>query len=1223
MLRRRLLIAATVVAVVANDLPLRMLSAGDWPWKDHYEGPETAVTQLAEQIDELERHIDTYGTIVAKSPDVWGQARLTKYRVEYEKVMEAEAKKFEATINAAISRSDQAFLLNALSLQAAVSESAPSGGVPAQPVERSVSRTETTFLQQDGQLFFDADGNPISAGTQNFATPAPSSPAAPPSIAVPTGPSFEQLTARPSFAATKVLREEELIGFGSGSIALEPTIKLDQMSRYLNHLHELRRISDGDDKSDAPGYALHLVRIPISVLPGSETREGYGAEVTVIARPNLHDELLPTTFRGLVINDLVDQLSFPLAKFLDNEKSGELLEKLATYLKAAPLLPTVKTASTDLKTELAALCGKNLEPQTVRAARCKLESLLDLAVTAGIMKTGEREQLLNGIPAAVINDASRVTINDLKWNDIRKKYAGPFAGLNALGLPDAAPRNEAQVDDVRQLLLQPLQGNIESAQTSLDKIIRAIENVVTDLDTLVASTDITVPAVAASPSRRSQQAFPPSHLLDVYGSLEFIIVAKLAEALKKDESNAKAVLLLDMQKFLAEEFHAAYDYLNKTPQLWQHCQQAIVNAVRGDDKHCLETLRNTFICSVMPPDVARTHTAAMAWMILVESALLNERLKQDIRELASAKNAYHLNVTNLDWINFSGPSEQLTPDARQLFNDYVTCRWPIHVVAVDPVTQDQNVADSFSQRREMQLALALGFASGRVGASNFTRMARRLELDMETIALNRTAVGFSHGDDTFGWRFYPRVQSPDTGGHLQTYAVDMFRGLSRDRTLKKSRLEPGIREVTAIVIMPSFVPYVIFDMRTNWFELVDPSEKVMTASDSMALSGQITSVRQLSANCARDAHLYRDGDVHRLLRAVDQLDRRLPMQTTYVQMPFENTLGGFEFFNTGVPDLAPELKGFYGEPGIRVKAAGSSAANNAAATAAALIAATATATATSPVNININGTPAAAAASSSPAAAAAAVAKSTIFLVGDHFSVHETRVIAGNKSIEGADMRLISRQVMEISIPETVTTVESGDRKFVDVHVATPYGLSNHLLIPVVDETGAVAAAVAKHEEEGHFDRFKWEPSEIEGCFSSIESNGFATLTLRGQPTLKFERQGDLPAFQPTHADVAFWIYVIDAAGSKKRLKKGTGAIRLGKFDAKGEVQIAVNQLQETVKAALDGESDRRPLGIAAIELAGFIRCREGDDVKPTDALPIMKTGNNIMIKIVPCGMNE
>ena len=51
---------------------------------------------------------------------------------------------------------------------------------------------------------------------------------------------------------------------------------------------------------------------------------------------------------------------------------------------------------------------------------------------------------------------------------------------------------------------------------------------------------------------------------------------------------------------------------------------------------------------------------------------------------------------------------------------------------------------------------------------------------------------------------------------------------------------------------------------------------------------------------------------------VDQLDRELPLQSMRAMVPYENTLGGFEMFNTGVTDLAPELIGWYGAPGIVV-----------------------------------------------------------------------------------------------------------------------------------------------------------------------------------------------------------------------------------------------------------------------------------------------------------------
>lgn len=59
-------------------------------------------------------------TVVIKAPDIWGESRLTKHRQEIERVMVKEIKGFELRLNANIRRSDQAYLANVLSIQAAL-----------------------------------------------------------------------------------------------------------------------------------------------------------------------------------------------------------------------------------------------------------------------------------------------------------------------------------------------------------------------------------------------------------------------------------------------------------------------------------------------------------------------------------------------------------------------------------------------------------------------------------------------------------------------------------------------------------------------------------------------------------------------------------------------------------------------------------------------------------------------------------------------------------------------------------------------------------------------------------------------------------------------------------------------------------------------------------------------------------------------------------------------
>lgn len=722
---------------------------------------------LAQRIDHLEKQIDKYGSIVPKHADVWGQARLMMHRQEFEREMKADLCKFNPSFQAAISTSDQAFLMQALALQSAASAK---GGAP-----------DASGLIND-----------------------------PPAVARDT------LTKIPVYSP-----------LSNGKLAIEPTLIEDQKKRFLDHLHELRRINEGDDATDAPGYTLNLMSIPISVLTGDCTQTGFGAECTITATPRLTDDLLPNTVRDLVINDLVDLLGLQITKIIEA-----------------------------------------LEDQDKTDGTMKLMLMFEAL---------DRQQALRNGHGFIHRLGLRI-VRDQK------------AGIN----------------------------------TELNKLINPL-------------------AWAQGPSLRpgKRRPIPPSQAQTYFGGVRIV---RIALALRSQILTHRAckdhVLYLDVQSVLRQELNAGYDFLSSETRkpIWALCQQELAEATRAVDLQPVRRIYDTFLMMV-PEGLGLLE--AIAWPILLDATLLNARFLEDMRSTQVAKGCP---CVPEGWVPLCVPCPP--PDARQLFNEYVRCRWPLRIFALDPETEDQNVTDSFRLRREMQLALSLAFASGNIGANSFTRYTRRIEQDIDTIAINRTQIGFSHGDNTFGWRFYPRVQTPPIDGNVQAVFRDMLVGGRRPGyDLRRRRLENGIRNCVALVIMPSFVPSVDLEVTANWFRLAHPKCKELTLNQTLRLSAEVQQLRALCAGTP-DTGRYRPGDLSLVSARVEQLSQRLPLQHQLVNVPFENTHGGFDLLSTGVTDLGPELVGWYGAPGI-----------------------------------NPDG-------------------DTTLFLVGNNFSVHQTRIIVGGRFLD-------------------------------------------------------------------------------------------------------------------------------------------------------------------------------------------------------------------------------
>ncbi len=360
-------------------------------------------------------------------------------------------------------------------------------------------------------------------------------------------------------------------------------------------------------------------------------------------------------------------------------------------------------------------------------------------------------------------------------------------------------------------------------------------------------------------------------------------------------------------------------------------------------------------------------------------------------------------------------------------------KWPLKIYSVDPVINQQNVLDAFSRRSELQLALAASVAAGKVSIKNATSYARQLDLDLETVGLNRTAVGFGAGETTFGWMFYPRVQTPPTQSNPRRIAGLLYwNGTPPDYELKNRRIEPGQQECIALIVAPNFIPSIGLSTVANWFDITNcHAAKNLSNRDMLDYSHKLQRAQNALARIC-DSREYRQSDLTSLTRRVKQLSELLPTQDYRVCLPDEGDLLGSEIFSDNAAGLAPSLLAWYGEHPQEGQ-------------------------------------------------------NSTIFLMGRGFNVIETQVVAGGVDVPEAQRRLISRNVMEIIIPANARIVkhkcavpeEEDDEDepdpganpnpnpalplnpkpakkkkaktcgwaMIDVHIATPNGISNHLYV--------------------------------------------------------------------------------------------------------------------------------------------------------------------------------
>lgn len=985
----------------------------DWlrpsTWKRNGKGiePEScvdpAIETLAANVDWLEHHINAWGSVAPKTPDVWGEARLTKYRREVEQELADELDGFDPDrLNGSQAVTDTAFLAAAMSMDSRASLgdgllAGDDGGVAA-------PQATVNFANVD------ADGRPVA------------------DIDV------QPQQARPLFADDGHVQIQ-------GTFGVEQVAQLDQLKRYLDHLNELRRINEGDDDADAPGYSLNLVRIPVSVMPGSRSRQGYGAEITFTATPVVDESLLPKVFRDLVINDLVDQLSVPLTMFINQAPVHVNLDEAvdqAIVLERA--LPAINRAVDQFNVQLGPVinamelqayadrAGYQFHNHDVASSRFQDpvdvinfdEFLLDVYVLGCFLRDVEQQDIDPQLPDPLRRqvpglESLSATVKAERSNVVGIASVPIDHDQRRVGILAASELDEATIADLpafRSSNTEELDRKAAVLQAFTKSNFRGLSDALFQLTSqtqfqgfIETARSMHLPNASV---RRSTLPYPPRHLADNLGLLQLAYLMRSTRyAFKNELLNRQVVHVTDMQGLLREELTAAYRMLMRPAAAiaWNQLDgPALAEAIRGRRRDVIAAARRSFL-DVTEERTDKT-TPALAWAIVVESVLLSDRLNEQIAAQQSGLSAQDGFPTSLSQRLFYGPEP--SAEARSAFADFVAHRWPLKVFTIDPVATEQNIADSSSVYRQMQLAVSLAFASGQIGVGGALSMMRAIQRDIATIDLNRVAVGFAHGPDTFGWRFYPRFQTPPVEGNLTVAMRDLIAGGPSDRQLlRKKELEPGMRECVAVIITPSFVSDMVIESRSAWFRLDKPGHVAPSNQETVRFSRNITSMRNTANQCVQRPDLYRDGEVGRLLTRVGQLDRSLPLQTLHCNLPTENTLGGFELLASGRRELAPELLGWYGSPGYDVTRGGA------------------------------------------------------FFLTGDNLSVHETRVIAGNTTIGGADATLISRQVLEVDLPpglpivrdERIANASPGDYGgYINVHVASPYGVSGHLLVPVVRE---------------------------------------------------------------------------------------------------------------------------------------------------------------------------
>ena len=176
-------------------------------------------------------------------------------------------------------------------------------------------------------------------------------------------------------------------------------------------------------------------------------------------------------------------------------------------------------------------------------------------------------------------------------------------------------------------------------------------------------------------------------------------------------------------------------------------------------------------------------------------------------------------------------------------------------------------------------------------------------------------VGFGAGQSTFGWIFYPRIQT--SGGKRVRLVTDialLVNGRVPDPTGSDQSIEPGQRECTALVEMPNFIPKIEFITVANWFRTSEVGDGQKSDLEKGSILGRKLVLAEEVLNRSKVEGHYRPEEYQIATERLNQLKSLMPTQRMVVRVPFTDNQNDARIFCSHGSQLRPVLSGWHGKP---------------------------------------------------------------------------------------------------------------------------------------------------------------------------------------------------------------------------------------------------------------------------------------------------------------------